>query len=357
MAVYAAMIEQMDRGVGEIINAVNARGDLNNTIIVFLSDNGGCAEEIDANGGIGGDVPRYTRSGQPVRLGNDPKINPGPESTYASYGLEWAGLSNTPFRRYKSFVHEGGIATPMIVSWPGKIAPGLTHEQGHIIDIMPTFLEMAGATYPTTYQGRSIRPVEGRSLIPVLQGGTRPSVIYGWEHEGNRAVRDGNWKLVSRYPSGWELYDMALDRTETRNLATAMPAKVTAMASLYSAWASRVGVKQWSGSQTPIGWKDPGAKYGIDTILPVTSITSPLNKAIVRRNWTTTIQASASDNVAVARVEFYVNGTRLCTDTTKSYTCSWRVPSTYNASYVLQSKAFDAVGNAGSSTTVTVTAR
>ena len=153
MAVYAAMIEQMDRGVGAIVEAARTRGDLDNTIIVFLSDNGGCAEEIDSNGGTAGGFPTRTRSGQVVRLGNDPKINPGPESTYASYGLEWAGLSNTPFRRYKSFVHEGGIATPLIVSWPGRIAAGLTQEQGHVIDFMPTFLEMAGATYPTRVRG------------------------------------------------------------------------------------------------------------------------------------------------------------------------------------------------------------
>jgi arylsulfatase len=357
MAAYAAMIEQMDRGVGAIVEAARARGDLDNTIIVFVSDNGGCAEEIDSTGGTAGGFPTKTRSGEVVRLGNDPKIFPGPESTYASYGLEWAGLSNTPFRRYKSFVHEGGIATPLIVSWPARIAAALTHEQGHVIDLMPTFLGLAGASYPTQYEGRTITPLEGRSLIPVLQGGSRPTVVYGWEHEGNRAVRQGDWKLVSRYPQSWELYDMVDDRLETNNLATAMPQKVTSMAALYDAWAKRVGVKSWFGAQTPIGWKDPAAKYTLDAILPVTAITSPANNATVPRYWTFTIQASASDNVGVARVEFYVNGVRLCTDTTRSYSCAWRVPSAWGAAYRLQTKAFDIAGNAGTSTAITVTAR
>jgi len=255
MAVYAAMIEQMDRGIGAIVQAAKARGDLDNTLILFLSDNGGCAEEIDAMGRGEGFLAK-TRSGQAVRIGNDPAINPGPEDTYASYGLEWAGLSNTPFRRYKSFVHEGGIATPLIVSWPSRIKPGITHEQGHVIDLMPTFFEVAGATYPTAYKGYSIQPLEGHSLLPVFQGNKRRSAVYGWEHEGNRAIRQGDWKLVSRFPQGWELYDMKTDRLETRDLASQMPEKVAAFALMYEQWALRVGVKPWVGDQTAIGWED-----------------------------------------------------------------------------------------------------
>jgi arylsulfatase A-like enzyme len=255
MAVYAAMIEQMDRGVGEILAAIDARGETENTLVVFLSDNGGCAEEIGPNG-LGGGFPRETRDGDPIRLGNDPAILPGAEDTYASYGLEWAGLSNTPFRRYKSFVHEGGIATPMIVSWPSHIEAGITDEMGHIIDLMPTFLELAGADYPRVFGGHTIQPLEGRSLIPVFEGRTRPEVIYGWEHEGNRAIRQGRWKLVSRFPEAWELYDMDEDRMETNDLARAMPDKVDEMAALYDAWAARVGVLPWRGRQTAIGWPD-----------------------------------------------------------------------------------------------------
>jgi arylsulfatase len=356
MAVYAAMIEQMDRGVGAIVDEVRERGELDNTLIVFLSDNGGSAEEINSTGGTAGGFPRQTRSGQVVRLGNYPTINPGPESTYASYGLEWAGLSNTPFRRYKSFVHEGGIATPLIVSWPGRIVPGLTHEQGHVIDFMPTLLEIAGATYPTQYKGNTIRPVEGRSLTPVLLGGTRPTAVYGWEHEGNRALRDGDWKLVSRYPQSWELYNMQEDRLETRNLANEMPQQTSKMASQYATWASRVGVRSWVGAQTPIGWSD-SSWYTVDDTFPVTAITTPANNATVARNRTFTIVASASDNVRVTRVEFYVNGTRICTDTTPLYSCAWRVPNAWNASYQLYSKAFDNTGNASQSAVVNVRAR
>jgi arylsulfatase len=256
MAVYAAMIEQMDRGVGEIVKAVRARADRDNTLIMFLSDNGGCAEEIGPTGGTATDYPRQTRDGQRVRLGNVPTIMPGPEDTYASYGLEWAGFSNTPFRRYKSFVHEGGIATPMIVWWPSRIKPGITHEQGHVIDLMSTFLELAGASYPAEYKGNQMLPLEGRSLVPVLQGGTRPERVYVWEHEGNRAIRQGDWKLVSRLPGAWELYNMHTDRMETHDLAKEMPDKTSAMAALYDTWAKRTGIKPWVGAQTPIGWPD-----------------------------------------------------------------------------------------------------
>jgi arylsulfatase len=255
MAVYAAMIDQMDRGIGRILEAARARGDLDNTIVLFVSDNGGCAEEIGPEGRAEG-FPTETRDGRAVRLGNAPGIDPGPEDTYASYGLEWAGLSNTPFRRYKSFVHEGGIATPLIAWWPTRIRPGVTHEQGHIVDIMPTMLELAGASYPSQFNGRTLVALEGRSLRPVLTGGTRPPAVYGWEHEGNRAIRDGDWKLVSRFPRAWELYDMTTDRLETDDLAGRMPERAAALAAQYDAWAERVGVKPWQGEQTAIGWDD-----------------------------------------------------------------------------------------------------
>jgi arylsulfatase A-like enzyme len=255
MATYAAMIDQMDRGIGRILAAIEARGERERTVVVFLSDNGGCAEEIGPEG-RGGGVPLETRSGEPMRLGNDPSIAPGPEDTFASYGLEWAGASNTPFRRFKSFVHEGGIATPLIVSWPGRLAHAVTHEQGHIIDLMPTFLALAGAEAPTRFNGQPVQPLEGRSLLPLLDGGTRPEVMYGWEHEGNRAVRQGSWKLVSRFPQAWELYDMRTDRLETRDLASEMPARVAELSRLYDEWAVRVGVKPWTGAQTEIGWPD-----------------------------------------------------------------------------------------------------
>ncbi len=260
MAVYAAMIEQMDRGVGTILDAVAARADRDNTIVLFLSDNGGCAEEIAQTGNAANDYPRRTRSGAPVRVGNVPTIMPGPEDTYASYGLEWASLSNAPFRRFKSFVHEGGIATPCIVWWPNKIQPAITHEQAHVIDLLPTLLDLAQASYPAEYQGHRIQPVEGRSLLPVLAGGTRPPAVFGWEHEGNRALRRGDWKIVSRYPNAWELYNMKSDRLESHDLAKELPDKTAELTALYNTWADRTGVKPWTGRQTPIGWDD-NSKY------------------------------------------------------------------------------------------------
>ena len=256
MAVYAGMITQMDRGIGQILDAIEERGDLDNTIVVFLSDNGACAEEIGARC-QGGGCYTETRAGEPVRYGNDPRIRPGPEDTYQSVGLEWAGLSNTPFRRYKSFVHEGGIATPFIVSWPSRIEPGTVTEQGHIIDVMPTFLQLAGAEYPEEYDGNTLKPLEGRSLLPIFQGGTRPDTVYVWEHEGNRAIRSGDWKLVSRWPEDWELHNMSTDRLEAVDLADEMPERVAQMTALYDEWAERTGIRPFQGRQTAIGVDEP----------------------------------------------------------------------------------------------------
>ena len=256
MAVYAGMITQMDRDIGQILDAIEERGDLDNTIILFLSDNGGCAEEIGPICQGGGCYPE-TRAGEPMRYGNDPNIHPGPEDTYQSLGLEWAGLANTPFRRYKSFVHEGGIATPFIISWASHIQPDIVTDQGHIIDLMPTFLALAGADYPDTFNGNTLKPLEGRSLLPIFQGGTRPDTVYVWEHEGNRAIRAGDWKLVSRWPQDWELHNMATDRLEAVDLAADMPDKVAQMNALYQQWAERTGINPFQGQQTPIGVENP----------------------------------------------------------------------------------------------------
>ena len=264
MAVYAAMIEQMDRGVGRIIDAVEARGELENTIIIFLSDNGACAEEIELGQALGGGVARQTRSGEPVRLGNDPSIFPGPEDTYASVGLEWAAYSNTPFRYFKSFVHEGGIATPLIVSWPGQFESRIVREPGHIIDIMPTLLELAGASYPAEFNGYQIQPPEGRSLLPLFAGESRPDAVYVWEHEGNRAIRDGDYKLVSSFGNAWELYDLRVDRLEANDLSGEMPDRLAAMIERYEAEAERTGIQPWRGGQTAIGWPDEPLKWAQD---------------------------------------------------------------------------------------------
>jgi len=245
MAVYAAMVEQMDRGVGQVLDALEQRGMAQNTLVVFLSDNGGCAEEIGPEGRAQ-HFPRRTRDGRPIRLGNGTDILPGPEDTYASYGIEWANASNTPFRLFKSFVHEGGIATPFIVRWPGVVRPGtISRQVGHVIDLLPTLLAAAGAPPPSR---------EGKDLFHVDP--EEPRTLF-WEHEGNRAVRRGDWKLVTVHQGPWELYDLANDRTELTDLAASRPELVRELArelaSLYDGWAARSGVKPWTEPQTAIG--------------------------------------------------------------------------------------------------------
>jgi len=266
MEVYAAMIDRMDQGIGRIVNQLKAAGLFDNTIIFFLQDNGGCAEGMGRAENInekwvsaikdrtpmGPDElqpkiwpPMKTRDGRPVRGG--PQVMPGPEDTYIGYGRNWANVSNTPFREYKHWVHEGGISTPLIVHWPAGIKSRgkLSHQPGHLIDIMATCVELAAADYPTRYNGNTIKPMEGKSLVPAFDG--RPierEAIY-WEHEGNRAVRKGKWKLVSKFPGDWELYDMEADRTELNNLAGRYPEKVAELKALYQRWAQRAGVQPW----------------------------------------------------------------------------------------------------------------
>ncbi len=224
MAVYAAQIDRMDQNIGRVLSKLRAMGAEENTLVMFLADNGGCAEKVNR--------------GTPGAL-------PGTPDSFMSYGPPWANASNTPFRLYKRWVHEGGIATPLIARWPAVIQQhgGLTHQSGHVIDLMATCLDVSGIAYPRTYKGRAITPLEGASLLPVLQGRTRkPHAAIYWEHLGNRAVRQGNWKLVSRHPEGWELYDLEADRSEIVNLAAGHPDKVKALASLYGRWAERCGV-------------------------------------------------------------------------------------------------------------------
>jgi len=191
---------------------------------------------------------RNTRSGEPVHFGNDVKRMPGPENTYQSYGTAWANLSNSPFRLYKHWIHEGGIATPLIAHWPNGIAStqngSVRHAPGYLPDMMATIVDATGATYPQSVEGHAVEPLEGQSLLPVFAqdttGDDRKPMF--WEHEGNAAVRIGPWKLVKRYPRAWELYDMASDRTELNDLASSQPERVKAMAAQYDAWAKRCGV-------------------------------------------------------------------------------------------------------------------
>ncbi len=250
MEVYAAQIDRMDQGIGRIVEALKETGQLDNTLIIFLADNGACAEDIPENVTIDELVNKlmiarsHTRSGEPVHFGNDRSVMPGPENTYQSYGTAWANLSNTPFRLYKHWIHEGGISTPLIFHWPQGIAErgAIRHSPGYLPDIMATVVDITGATYPSQHQGREIAPLEGQSLKPVFGGDGPDRAPMFWEHEGNAAVRIGRWKLVKRYPRAWELYDMVEDRTELNDLAAQQPERVAAMAAQYQAWAERCGV-------------------------------------------------------------------------------------------------------------------
>ncbi len=246
MAVYAAMIDRMDHNIGRILKAVDATGERDNTLVMFLSDNGGCHEIL---GPAAGDrYPKTTRDGRQMKYGNDPSVMPGGDLTFQSYGLEWAHLSNTPFRRYKHWTHEGGISTPLIARWPRELAkPGrLDPQHGHVIDLMATAVDAAGAEYPKTLGGNEIKPLEGKSLRPIFENKTRtPHRAVFWEHEGSRAVRMGNDKLVAASGDPWELYDLSADRTEMKNLAASQPSKAAAMESEWKQWAARAGVMNY----------------------------------------------------------------------------------------------------------------
>jgi len=243
MAVYATQIERMDRGIGLILDKLRELGIEDDTMTVFLSDNGGCHEELDGSEWLGRMVGP-TRAGMAVAYGNDPSRMPGGEDTYMSYGVAWANVSNTPFRMFKHWVHEGGIATPMIVHWPaGPAATGrIVREPCHAVDLMATCLDAAGIAYPREYGGRPLIPPEGRSLLPAIAGEALPEKPIFWEHEGNRAVRLGRWKLVCKQSEGWELYDMERDRTELSDIATEYPEQVSLLRHLYEQWAVRCGV-------------------------------------------------------------------------------------------------------------------
>jgi arylsulfatase len=266
MEVYAAMVDRMDQGIGRIVDRLQETGRLENTLILFMQDNGGCAEPIGRAAEerpatrpasptlppVAADalelavIPKQTRDGFPVRQGEG--VMPGPADTYVAYGRNWANVSNTPFREYKHWVHEGGISTPLIAHWPGGIFRGgeLEHQPAHLIDIMATCVAVSGAEYPREFNGQSIRPLEGVSLVPAFEGEPLEREALYWEHEGNRAVRAGRWKLVAKGQKGpWELYDMEADRTELNDLAAAEPDRVRHMAAMWDAWARRANVLPW----------------------------------------------------------------------------------------------------------------
>ncbi|HMB65660.1 MAG TPA: sulfatase/phosphatase domain-containing protein, partial [Patescibacteria group bacterium] len=186
-----------------------------------------------------------TKDGKNVRFGNRPSIVPGPEDTYASYGRAWANLSNTPFRLYKSWTHQGGIATPLIVHHPELIKKKgtITDQMGQLPDIMATIVDITGAKYPDSYNGNEILPMEGDSLLPSLQGKENGKEELFFEHQGNAAYRKGDFKLVRDQPFDWELYDLSADPTELYDLSLKYPEKRKEMIATYEQWANRIGVK------------------------------------------------------------------------------------------------------------------
>lgn len=250
MEVYAAQIDRMDQGIGRILDALESTGQLDDTLILFLSDNGGCAEDIPDDvepSQLVEDlqIARYkTRDGRVVNIGNDPEVMPGPEDTYQSYGTAWANVSNAPFRLYKHWAHEGGISTPLIAHWPNGIneKSRICHEPGQLTDVMATILDLTKAEYPKEKQGIPVPDYEGKSLVPTFNGKPKEHNILYWEHEGNAAVRDGKWKLVSQYPGPWELYNMEDDRTEMHDMSDKEKNIVSRLGQEYDQWASRCGV-------------------------------------------------------------------------------------------------------------------
>jgi len=257
MQTYAAQVSLMDKGVGRIIQGLRQANRLDDTLFLFLSDNGASAEGLLED--VGGDeflkrreiVSLTTRNGERVLVGNNPDVLPGPESTYASYGRPWANLSNTPFRLYKRWVHEGGIATPLIVHWPhgDLVAENVVHTPFQLVDIVPTIIEATGVKYPERYPGREVSPLEGVSMLATMRGEPATDIPLYWEHAGNAALRYGQWKIVREHPDEWELYDIDLDRTELRNVAAENPAIVSTLAGLWHDWAKRVGVIPWEDVQ------------------------------------------------------------------------------------------------------------
>ena len=259
MEVYAAMIDNMDQGIGRIIKALEQNNQLDNTLILFFQDNGGCAEGFGRGQLVGPlerpkqptlkpmakdelqtqMVPPQSRDGYPLRRGDG--VMPGFPETEVGYGQNWANVSNTPFREYKHWVHEGGISTPLIAHWPNGIEKrnAWVKDPSHLIDLMATCVDLGKATYP-----ENKIPLEGVSLVPTFSGKSlnRSKPIF-FEHEGNRAVREGDWKLVAKgVNSPWELYHIPQDRTEMNNLAHEHPNRVRQMAKQYTTWARERGV-------------------------------------------------------------------------------------------------------------------
>lgn len=232
MSVYAAMIDRMDQNIGRIMQQLKETGEDKNTLIIFLSDNGGSNENINEAGF------------RPEIIEASYKPS-GDSASFTAYGLPGANLSNTPFRYYKKTEFEGGNATPFVAFYPPMIKAGrIEKSPGHVIDIMATCVELAGVQYPQTYNGNEVIPLEGTSLVPLFkQQAVNSNRALYFEHEGNRAVRQGDWKIVSAYPENkWQLYNIKSDRTELNDLSASQPQKLNQLVRMYHEWAERAGV-------------------------------------------------------------------------------------------------------------------
>ena len=248
MAVHAAMIDRMDQNIGKLIDKLEATGQLDNTVILFMSDNGASSER-PSQYGIGFDRPSETREGEEIHypVKKSEAHLPGPETTMSGIGQVWANVANTPFRYWKARVYEGGITSPFIVHWPNGIKEngGVKSPAAHIIDIMPTVLELSGATYPKEFKGNQIDPYMGNSMVSAFKNAEESTIneTLFWEHFGAAALRKGDWKLVKLDGNAaWELYNLKEDRTEMHNLAAQFPDRVSAMQEEWNTMAQETDV-------------------------------------------------------------------------------------------------------------------
>jgi arylsulfatase len=224
MEVYAAMVDRLDQNIGRLVAHLEATNQIENTLILFFSDNGAC----------------------PYQRLNTPGVAPGPAESDIAYDARWANMCNSPLRLYKQYAHQGGTLTPMIAHWPNGIqdAGALRSFPSHLVDLMPTVIELTGAAYPQEFAGQAILPMEGVSFAPALRGqATSRSKPIFWEFSGNHAIRLGDWKLVAERSKEWELYDLSADRTETEDLAVKEAGRVRELSARYDDWAKRVGAK------------------------------------------------------------------------------------------------------------------
>ena len=315
MEAYAAMVDRLDQGLGKVIGALEKRKMLDNTLIMFIADNGGCAEGMGRKEGIqykDSDpeilkpmkatdlqmdmIPKRTRDGVVMKQGTE--VMTGGADTYHGYGRAWANVSNTPFREYKHWVHEGGISTPLVAHWPKGISAKLRgkfeHQPAHLIDLMATCVDLAKADYPKEVKGQKIVPMQGVSLKPTFSGKAikREDPIY-WEHEGNRAIRIGKWKLVAKGANGaWELYDLDADRSELNDLSEKHPQRAKEMADQWEAWAIEAKAKPWPWNRK----KSSFSKKKVFNLEPDANLPSGVAPMVAKKAFEVEIQMGKQGN-------------------------------------------------------------